>query len=263
MIKVVIITGANSGIGLATANILADKGYKVYGISRNYYNNEKFENYQCDINNYEEVNQIFQNIYDKEGKIDVLINNAGIGIAGAIEHTNPNNIQEIINTNLTSLIISSSKIIPFLRQNNEGKIINISSVGGIIALPFQACYSATKAGVETFSKALAIETKPYNIKVTAILPGDTKTNFTETRKVDINNNDQDLTKRMEKSIKKMSKDEQNGISPDKVAKVIYKVIKRKNPPLRISVGIVSKLEVFLTRLLPTKLINYIIEKMYG
>ena len=129
-------------------------------------------------------------------------------------------------------------------------------------MPFQATYSATKAGVEIFSRALANEVKPFKIKVTAILPGDTKTGFTQNRIVENTEENKDYQKIVENSIKKVEKDEQTGKSPDSVAKVVVKILKRKNPPLRKTVGFAYKLVVFLPRILPTKLVNFIVRKLY-
>ena len=129
-------------------------------------------------------------------------------------------------------------------------------------MPFQATYSATKAGIEIFSRALANEVKPFGIKVTAILPGDTKTAFTQNRIVENNQKDEKYKQTVEKSIKKVEKDEQTGKSPDSVAKVVVKVLKKKNPPLRKTVGFAYKLVVFLPRIFSTRLVNYIVRKLY-
>lgn len=264
MNKVIIITGATSGIGLTTAKMLLAKGEKVYGISKSALpetENNAFVSYVANVNDTEACAKIFQEIYEKEGQIDVLINNAGYGIAGAIEETDPSLLYKNIETNLSAVLALSAKIIPFLQQT-KGKIINISSVGGVVPLPFQACYSATKAGVEMFSRALANEVKPYGIHVSAVLPGDTKTPFTTSR-VTQQNTKTRYGNRVSRSIGKMERDEQKGKSPESVGKVICKILRRKNPPLRVSVGFVAKAEVLLTRLLPTKLVNAIVYKMYG
>jgi len=256
MQKTALITGATSGIGLACAKLFVEKGYKVYGIARKPYTGTDFTCFSADVCDYAAVDGILKEIYGREGGIDVLVNNAGMGIAGAMEETSAENIQKIVDVNLTALCVLSSKTVQYMRGNG-GKIINVSSVGGIMPLPYQAMYSATKAGVEVFSRALANELKPYKIKVCAVLPGDTKTGFTAARVCEGEN------ARAKKSVEKMAKDEQRGKSPDSVAKVIYKVAKRKNPPLRVAVGGVSKLEVFLSRLLPVRLINFIIGRIYG
>lgn len=260
--KVIIITGASSGIGLATALRLAEDGNKVYGISRNEYSNDKFTCLVGDVNDESRMVSLFEEIEKREGRIDALINNAGFGIAGAIADTKKENVEAIVNTNLTAVISLCGKIIPYLQRAGGGNIINISSVGGIIPLPFQACYSATKAGVEIFSRALAGEVKQDNIKVTAILPGDTKTGFTKARIVD-EKQDSSYNGRMKKSVGKMAHDEERGKSPDTVARVIAKVLKRKHPPLRKTVGFTSKFEVFLTRIVSTKFVNFIVRKIYG
>lgn len=260
--KVIVITGASSGIGYATALKLTKEGHKVYGISRNDFQCEDFVNFQGDVNDEQRIKEIFCNIEAKEGRIDVLINNAGFGIAGAIADTKKENVERIVNTNLVAVISLCTLIIPHLKKSGGGNIINISSVGGIIPLPFQACYSATKSAVEVFSRALAGEVKEDNIKVTAILPGDTKTGFTQARIVD-EKEKSTYNLRMKKSVGKMAKDEQNGKPPQSVARVISKVLRKKHPPLRKSVGGVSKLEVFLTRIVSTKFVNYLVRKIYG
>ncbi len=261
--KVAIITGGNSGIGFAISKRLAKNGIKIYNISRSPDNKkEEFAgSYACNVNDTENVAKIVEEIFKKEGKIDIFVNNAGFGTAGAIENSNRDNIYKLVDTNLSAVIALSSVVIPYLKKS-KGNIINISSVGGVIPLPFQATYSATKAGVEIFSRALANEVKPFKIKVTAILPGDTKTEFTKNRIIENDENDEKYRKTVEKSIKKMEKEEQTGKSPDTVAKVVVKVLKKKNPPIRKTVGLTYKLIVFLSRILPTKLVNFIVKKIY-
>lgn len=252
--KVAVITGATSGIGLATAELLTRKGFKVYGIARKPFEG-CFECFCADVCDYPAIDGILNEITAREGKIDLFINNAGMGIAGAMDEASPENVQKIVDVNLTALFVLSGKAVNAMKARG-GKIINISSVGGIMPLPYQAMYSATKAGVEIFSRALANEVKPFNVKVTAVLPGDTKTGFTAARVCEGENGT------AKKSVAKMARDEQKGKSPESVAKVIYKIAKRKNPPLRVSVGGVSKLEVFLSRLLSVKFLNFIIRKIY-
>lgn len=252
--KVVIITGATSGIGLATAKLFLKNGYTVYGIARKPYAGEDFKCYQADVCDYGEIKRIFREVYEREGRIDILVNNAGMGIAGAMEEASEERIEQIVGVNLTAPCVLSGAIVPYMKAG--GKIVNISSVGGIMPLPYQAMYSATKAGVEVFSRALANEVKPHKIKVCAVLPGDTKTGFTEARVC------YGESERAKKSVAKMAHDETHGKSPDSVAKVILKVAKKKNPPLRVTVGGSYKLLVFLQRILPVKLVNFIIGKMY-
>lgn len=261
--KVVVITGASSGIGYSIAKLLFSKGCKVYDISKTLVkHNEIVAGFECDVNNISQVDEILQKIFEKEGKINVFINNAGFGIAGAIEDTKYENIYNLVNTNLSAVISLSGRAIKYLKKSGGGNIINISSVGGVIPLPYQATYSATKAGVEIFSRALANEVRNFGIKVTAILPGDTKTNFTSARIIDTDADDVKYSESVVKSIKKVEKDEQTGKSPDSVAMAVLKVLRKKYPPLRKTVGFEYKLVVFLPRILSTKFMNKILHKLY-
>lgn len=256
MSKVVIITGATSGIGLATAELFLSKGFTVYGVARRPYSGGNFVCYPADICDLTAMDGVFKDVLAREGKIDVFVNNAGMGIAGAMDESSPEAVKKIVDVNLTAACILSAKAAGYMKERG-GRIINVSSVGGIMPLPYQAMYSATKAGVEVFSRALANELKAYKIKVTAVLPGDTKTGFTDAR---ICEGENAAAKR---SIEKMSHDERHGKSPESVAKVIYKAAEKKHPPLRVAVGFVSKLEIFLSRFLSAKCLNAILYKMYG
>ncbi|MDE7453199.1 MAG: SDR family NAD(P)-dependent oxidoreductase [Clostridia bacterium] len=254
--KVAVITGATSGIGLATAKRLIRKGYTVYGVARRARSDNDFVCFSADVCDFEAIDAILQDIVAREGGIDVFVNNAGIGIAGSSEEISAENIQKITDVNLTATMVLCGKAASLMKERG-GYIVNVSSVGAIMPLPYQAAYSATKAGIEVFSRALANELKPYHIKVTAVLPGDTKTGFTSARITEGKN------QAARKSVAKMERDESKGKSPESVAKVIYKVIKRKRPPLRISVGLISKIEVFLSRFLSVKCLNRILYSMYG
>lgn len=260
MKKVVIITGASSGIGLATANFLTDKGYTVYGISKAEFASEKFKHYNCDVCDTNQMSEIFKQIYEKEHQIDILINNAGMGISGAVEYIKKRDLDIIFDVNIKAVIMLSGLALPYLRET-KGKIINISSVAAPISIPYQACYSATKSAIESFSKALANEVKSQKIKVCCVRPGDTKTGFTANRiKTEVENDV--YGKKITKSVKKMEKDEQNGTPPVKVSKLIYKMAKRKNPPLTVTVGLGYKTLCLLAKFLPTKFVNYIVGKLY-
>ena len=259
MKKIAVITGASSGIGRACGHALK-KDYVIYNLSRS--SQEKdFYNYKVDVNDFVKIEEIAKEIFDREGRVDLLINNAGFGIAGAVEDCSPQNIYSLIDTNLSSLISVSSIFIPYLKKS-KGRIINISSVGGIVPLPYQATYSASKAGVEIFSRALANELKRSGVKVTAVLPDDVKTNFTAARIVENKQEELEEKERIAKSIKKVEKDEQTGKGPESVAKVVKKVALSKRPPLRKTVGFSYKCVSLLTRILPTRLINFIVNKMY-
>ena len=260
MEKVVIITGASSGIGLATARRLASRGCKVYGIARRAFSDELFTCMQADVNDLDAVKQIFQTVFEREGRIDVVVNNAGMGIAGAVELATPERIQHIFDTNLTSLVKISSVAIGYLKQS-KGNLVNIGSVAGELPIPFQACYTATKAGVLKFSLALDGEVRRFGVKVTVVQPGDTKTGFTAARVFE--GGEADYGGKIGKSVSRMEHDEQNGKSPDTVAKAVERAIKKRRPPLKVTVGGQYKFFVGLGKLLPTRFVNYILRKMYA
>lgn len=260
--QIIVITGASSGIGKVTAAYLSQAGNTVYGLSRSKGDVESVNYLPTDITKKQEVEIALKSIYEKEGRIDVIINNAGLGVSGAIEYASDEEYQRIFDLNIKGLINTTQIAIPYLRMS-QGRIINIGSVAGVHTIPFQAYYSMTKAAVGVFSEALRMELRPFKIKVTTVLPGDTKTNFTKNRSQPRITEDEIYHKRIINSIKKMEKDEQNGVPPIKVAKVIRKVINKKNPPVSITVGFNYKLFVFLKRLLPNRLVNYILYSMYG
>lgn len=258
MKKVVVITGASSGIGKVCANYLYDKGYKVYGLNRTPIISEKIEYIKCDVTNEEDVKNAFLNI---EEDIYAVINNAGMGISGAIEYATSVDVSRIIDVNIKGVINVCKYAIPRLRAT-KGKIINIGSVAGELTIPFQTFYSMSKVAVSTYTEGLRMELKPFGIKATTVLPGDTKSSFSKNRKK-TEVVDELYKDRIERSISRMEKDEQSGKDPISVAKVIYKLLKRKNPPVKVTVGFIYKLFVFLKRILPSRLVNYILYKMYG
>lgn len=259
--KIIVITGASYGIGKTTAKFLEEKGYIVYKLARTKMENDPFY-ISCDITKKEDVKNAINIIYEKEKRIDVLVNNAGIGVSGAIELSTYEELNKIINVNFIGAVSMIQEVIPYLRKT-KGKIINIGSVAGELTIPFQAYYSCTKAALSTLTEALRMELRPFDIKVSIILPGDTKTSFTKNREQPFDMNNTLYKERIESSLKRMEKDEQNGKNPKTVAKVIYRVIKKKNPPIKVTVGFSYKLLVFLKRLLPTRFINYILYNMYG
>lgn len=262
MKKVVVITGASSGIGNKTAKYLSQKGYKVYGLSRRVLIDEAFNMIKCDITNIDEVKSSLKAIYEAEGQIDTIINNAGLGVSGAIEYQTKEELIKIFELNVFALIGVCQEALKYLRET-KGRIINIGSVAGELTIPFQTYYSMTKVAVSTFSEGLRMEVKPFGIKVVTVMPGDTKTDFTKNRDKPIIKKDPIYKDRIINSLSKMEKDEQNGVDPIFVSKVIYKMLKKKNPPVKVTVGVSYKFLVFLKRILPTRFVNYILYKMYA
>lgn len=261
MRKVIVITGGSSGIGETTARYLSCMGDVVYSLSRTKKDTFGINYIECDVTKIEQIREAFIRIIGETGKIDVVINNAGIGIGGPIENTKMDAIHKIIDVNMMGVFNVCKIAIPYLKIS-RGKIINIGSVAGELTIPFQTFYSVTKSAVMAYTEGLALELKPSGVKVTCILPGDTRTSFTHNRQneVDIA---QEYRFRYHKSITKMEDDEKNGMPPIAVSKVIYRTMKKKNPPVKVVVGFSYQFLLFIKRFLPYKWVLHILYKMYG
>ena len=261
--QVLIITGASSGIGKATATMFAKKGYIVYGVARRDFNMQGVNSVLGDVTHIDDVKRIVEYIIKREGKIDILINNAGSGISGSVEFTDSQDIKNMFEVNFMGAVNFTQQVLPIFRRQGYGKIINTSSVASFIPLPYQAFYTATKAALDGYAKALRGEVRQFNIKVCNVLPGDIKTEFTANRKKSVNDKQGVYAKSETKSIARMEHDEQNGMSPDKVAKVFYKISRKKNPPAHVTVGFSYKLIAFLAKVLPERFVLWIVNKLYG
>ena len=261
MSKVVVISGATSGIGRATCDQFSKNGYKVYGLARERCDNFPYEFEACDLTKTNELNAAVANILAKEDNIDVLICTAGMGISGVLEKCEMSSAKRLFDLNFFAAFALAQAFLPRMREQGYGKIIFISSVGAIFPLPYQAFYSASKSALETMANAWRIEVKPLGVQIGCVLPGDTKTSFTQNREKATA--DSDYNGRDEKSVAKMEKDEQNGMTAEYVAKKIYRFAAKKRLPVRTIVGFKYKVFAFLCKILPTRFVLYILTKMYG
>ena len=262
MKKTAVITGASSGIGLATANMLSKLGYKVYDLSRNGKSHDNISHISCDITDTENVHTAISNIISLENKIDILINNAGFGISGAIEYTDLEYAKKQLEVNFWGTTNMVKEVLPHMRKAKSGKIINISSVAAVVPIPFQAYYSISKSAINTYTIALANEIKRFNIQVSSIMPGDTKTSFTASReKIPVG--DDVYNGVISRSINRMEKDEQSGMTPEQIATFICKIVKKKKVKPLYTIGLKYKIVVFLINILPHKLSNALIAKFYA
>ena len=223
--SVVVISGASSGIGFETSKLFADNGHTVYGLSRRGTGYEGAINLSADVTSDESVKAAFDTIIQKEGHIDILINNAGFGISGAVECTAIEDAKRQFDVNLFGVLRCAQSAVPAMTKGS--RIVNISSAAAIFSIPFQAFYSASKFALNALTLALANELKTFGVSVCAVMPGDVKTGFTEAR-----HKCEDETARYGEAIKKsvamMEKDEQNGIPPNNMAAYIYKVALKKH-----------------------------------
>lgn len=265
--KIALVTGASSGIGKATFDLLVQKGWTVYGTTRqmekgkiNPVNGGKI--IYLDVTDRQSIKDAVALIKNNENKLDALVNNAGYGIAGSVEDTSYEEMFSQFNTNFFGALQVINESIDMLRQS-KGTIVNISSVAGVLSIPFQGMYSASKAAIEAASEALRMELKNDGIRVSMVQPGDTKTGFTASRLMTEKSKNSRYADKLQASVARMEKDEQNGTSPNTTAKVVYRMMKMKNPPVKRAVGLSYKVLLFLKRFLPDRTVLWIIGKMYA
>ncbi|MCL2175131.1 MAG: SDR family oxidoreductase [Treponema sp.] len=261
--QIIVITGASKGIGLATAKLFAEKGHTVYNIARTACEITNINSIICDITDSNRLKDAVDSVYSKHKRIDILINNAGGGISGSAEKTLLADAKRLFDLNFFAAFEAIKYTIPYMRSQKYGKIVNIGSVAGAMHVPFQAFYSATKAAVEALSNCLRGELSPFGIKVTTVMPGDTRTGFTDAREKSFEKDDRDYGDRIFRSISMMEKDERNGMSPAAAAKVIYKAALSRNPKPSYVVGFNYGFFLFLNKILPKRFVQFVLSKMYA
>jgi len=181
MSKVILITGASSGIGLAMATYLAGRGYIVYGGSRSAPANDQIHVLKLDVANEKSVSQAVSQIMDEQGQIDTLINNAGVGVIGSVEKTPIEDVRKAIEVNVFGTVTVCQAVLPIMRTQKHGKIINISSLGSIIGMPYRGFYSSSKASIDIITEALRFEVAGFGIQACTVHPGDVNTGMAEHR----------------------------------------------------------------------------------
>ena len=265
MSKVILITGASSGIGKAIGDFLTINGFKVYGTSRDSSNylNSKFKLLDLDVKNLKSISLCVEKIIKIEGKIDVLINNAGVGITGPLEEIPENEIENNFKTNFFGPINVIKCILPKMRSKNQGLIINITSVAAYVGTPYRSIYSAAKSALDLVSETLNMETKPFNIKVVTIAPGDFATNIALRRYHAPNQQKSAYFSAYSKALRLMNEHVDRGSDPDLIAKLVFKIINTKNPNKKYIAGsFLERMAPYLKLLLPQKLFEYIVMKSY-
>ncbi|NKQ38409.1 MAG: SDR family oxidoreductase [Methanosarcinales archaeon] len=264
MSKVVLITGASSGIGKTTAEYLTQKGFKVYGTSRSpKQNNLNFELITLDLNNIESIQNAVQYVIEKEDRIDVLINNAGTGITGPIEETPTLEIHKAFETNFFGVIEVMKAVLPQMRKQKSGLIINVTSIAGYMGLPFRGIYSATKSALERVTETIRMEVKKFGIEVTNIAPGDFATNIAAGRYHTPVFEKSPYKKVYQKNLDLMDEHVNSGGNPIEIAIKIHKIIKSPNPKIHYKVGsFIQKSSIVLKQILPNKIYEYLIMKHY-
>jgi NAD(P)-dependent dehydrogenase (short-subunit alcohol dehydrogenase family) len=266
MKKVILITGISSGFGKQASKLLAAKGHIVYGtVRRDVEINPSLTELKLDLTDSESVRKAVQIVIQKEGRIDVLINNAGMHTGGPIETSPDENIRLQMDTNFLGMVNLVKEVLPYMRKEGAGRIINFSSIGGLMGLPFQAFYSASKFAIEGFSEALRMEVKKFNIKIVLINPGDFHTSNSSNRRnfLSPTGPEDPYNEQYLKTMAIIEKDEAGGWEPVVLARKLVKIVECKNPNNRyVIASFEQKLAVVLKHILPGKLFAGILEDHY-
>ncbi len=262
MKKVILITGGTSGIGLYAAKYLKEAGCTVYELSRRNEGTGAAIHIRADVTDEAQVKDAVRQVMDAEGRIDTVINNAGYGISGAVEFTETKDAIRQFDVNFFGMVRVNKEVLPIMRKQRSGRIINISSVAAPIAIPFQAYYSASKSAIRTYSMALYSEVKPYGIEVCTIMPGDIATGFTDARKKSAAG-DHEYGGRIHRSVEVMEHDERNGIPSVKAGEYVAKKALAKHVPVVCTLGGKYKFFVFLTRILPNRVLADLVGLIYA
>lgn len=261
--KVALVTGGSSGIGKAVCEKLAKEGYVVYELSRRDRESQpNIRHISCDVTDEVAVKQSVEQIISEMSKIDLLVNNAGFGISGAVEFTNIEEAKKLFDVNFFGNVIVTSAVAKHMRKNECGKIINISSVAGDLSIPFQSFYSAGKAAINSLTLALRNELKEFNVQVCALMPGDVHTGFTEVRQKSVLGDDV-YGGKISRAVSVMEHDELNGMKPQKLADKVFKLAEKKRLKPFYTCGFKYGLFLFLAKILPRSLSNFIVGKIYS
>lgn len=266
-VKVALVTGGSSGIGAATARMLADAGIKVYAGSRRGTFEPACEGVvplYLDVNDSASVQGAVKDILSREGRLDAVVCNAGNGIYGPVEGTTEEEARFQFETNYFGALKTIQACLPAFRSQGFGRIVTITSVMALLQLPFQSFYSSVKAALLSLSESLALELHGTGIQCCSILPGDVSTGFTSARKKNqaADREDSPYREWMERNLRKVEKDELGGMAPEKIAKTVLKQLKKKRMAIRVVPRLDYKLVAFLVRVVPARLKLALIRLLY-
>ncbi len=259
--RVAVVTGASCGIGEAAARRLTAEGYTVYGISRRGIAPPGVISLTCDVTDAAAVAETVEQILSLAGRIDCALLAAGCGISGAVEYISPEEAERQMAVNFSGVDNCLRALTPALRQS-RGRVLVISSVAAVFPIPFQAHYAAGKAALNSFIRAYSIEVSPFGISAGCLMLGDCSTGFTAARQK-CTAGDELYGGRIGRSVAAMERSELHGSSPDKIAERIFRLFGKRRLPSLSTAGADYRLLVFFSRILPIRLQNYILSKLYG
>ena len=256
-VKVVLLTGGSSGIGAATAHLLADAGMKVYAGSRRGTIDRPQDGIvpvKLDVNDAAAAQAVVADILEKEGRLDAVICNAGNGIYGPVEGTTEEEARSQFETTFFGSLKTIEACLPVFRKQGFGRIVTVSSVMGILPLPYQVFYSSAKSALLFLTEGLAMELAGTGVECCCVLPGDVATGFTQARKLNIAAQDphSPYKEKMDKNLAKIEKDELGGMSPDVIGKSILKQLRKRHMRMRVIPRLDYGLVGFIVRICPAK-----------
>jgi len=267
--RVVLVTGASSGIGKACAEYLAVRGWRVFGTQRkpteSATSGQSPEMITMDVDSDDSVRAGVETLLTRAGRLDAVVNNAGFSLMGSIEDTSIEEAKSQMETNFFGVLRVCRATLPALRRQQRAHIVNISSLGGIIGLPFSGLYSASKFALEGASESLRVEVHPFGIKVVLVEPGDFRTQITARRKTVKAAETHDAYRELFQHFKqKQDQDEANAPEPAAVAHLVGRILDNPNPKMRYSVGMLSqRIVVPLKAYLPQRLFEWLLFKAFG
>ena len=261
----VLVTGASAGIGMACADRLHSAGWTVTGASRRGTSSGGWTGLVMDVDDAESVRSGVAATLAGSGRIDAVVTAAGWGLAGAVECSAIDEAMAQLDTNFWGTVRVVQEVLPVMRAAGGGRLVLMSSIGGVIGIPFQAYYSASKFALEGFGEALAYEVAPFGVQVTLVQPGNVRTDFTASRRMArAAAGDTVYAAASSRAISLMERDERNGVPAADVADVVLRVLGSSRPPRRVSVGKAGERAGLLARrLLPFRAFEASARKSLG
>ena len=265
MSKVVLITGGSSGIGKSIGEFLHQKGFIVYGTSRNpdRIMHSVFPLISLDVRDMDSIHKAVAKVIAVSGRLDVVINNAGIGITGPLEEIPMQEIKNNFETNFFGPIAVMQAVLPQMRAQESGLIINITSIAAYMGLPYRSIYSASKGALELVTESLRMEVKSFGVAITNVAPGDFATNIASGRfhAPVVEGSAYEATYGL--SLQTMDAHVDNGGNPNEMAIAIYHIIQNPNPKIHYKVGaLMQKISIVIKRILPDKVFEKILMNHY-
>ncbi len=260
--KVALIVGGSTGIGYHTAAKLLETGYTVYNISRGKAELGGVKNLRTDVEREEELEAAMDSFAQKEKRLDLLIYSAGYSMAAPVEHVRLKDVYRLFEVNYFGALRTVKKALPLMRESGDGRIILVSSMGGVMPIAFDSFYSSSKAALDMLARGLNLEVNPYGIYVTSVQPGGVATRFTFKRNIYGESEVGDYADAMRRATVSLEQMEQGGMTPESAAEEIVAITRSKNPPAVVAIGMKNKTFKLAKKILPEKVSDSINKNIY-